>query len=74
MANEEMTYTSAITELEAIVKSIESGDVDVDVLADRVKRSAELIKFCNDRLKGTQDAVGKLLEDFDTGDDGTNED
>jgi exodeoxyribonuclease VII small subunit len=75
MESEELSYTSAITELEAIVKDIESGEVDVDALADKVKRATELIRFCNDRLKGTQDAVNKILldveatdKDEDTGD------
>jgi exodeoxyribonuclease VII small subunit len=66
MGNRKLNYTSAMTELEAIVKDIESGEVDVDVLAEKVKRSAELIKFCNERLKGTQDAVNKVLVDIET--------
>jgi exodeoxyribonuclease VII small subunit len=68
MDSEELTYKLAITELEAIVKDIESGEVDVDALAEKVKRATELIKFCNDRLKGTQDAVNKILLDVEATD------
>lgn len=68
MGNEELTYASAIAELENIVKGIESGEVDVDVLAERLKRATELIKFCNDRLKGTQEAVSKILVDMEGAD------
>jgi len=64
MRSRELTYSKAIKELETIVGDIESGEVDVDVLAEKVKRSAELIKFCSDRLKGTQDAVSKILVDI----------
>lgn len=67
MRSKEQTYSKAITELETIVAEIESGEVDVDLLAEKVKRSAELIRFCNDRLKGTQDAVGKILVGLETG-------
>lgn len=65
MATEELTYEKAITELEDIVKGIESGEVNVDLLTERLKRAAELIKFCNERLKGTQDAVSKILVDME---------
>jgi len=65
MGNKELTYASAISELEAIVNEIESGEVDVDILAGKVKRASELIKFCNVRLKGTQDEVNRILIDIE---------
>jgi len=65
MGNSELTYASAIEELETIVNDIESGEVDVDVLAAKVKRASELIKFCNERLKGTQAEVNKILVDLE---------
>lgn len=68
MRSKELTYSKAITELEKIVGDIESGEVDVDVLAEKVKRSAELIKFCSERLKGTQDAISNILVDIDADD------
>lgn len=65
MGNNELTYASAIAELETIVKEIESGEVDVDVLTGKVKRASELIRFCNDRLKGTQTDVNRILIDLE---------
>ena len=65
MGNNKLTYASAIAELETIVEEIESGEVDVDVLAGKVKRASELIRFCNDRLKGTQTEVNKILVDLE---------
>jgi exodeoxyribonuclease VII small subunit len=62
MKKDKLTYTSAITELEEIVRDIESGEVDVDVLTAKVKRASELIKFCKDSLRDTQKEVGKVLE------------
>lgn len=70
MRSKELTYTKAITELEKIVGDIESGEVDVDVLAEKVKRSAELIQFCNNRLKGAQDNVSRVLVDINAADNG----
>ena len=64
MSKSKLTYTSAITELEEIVKDIESGEIDVDVLTVKVKRASELITFCKDRLRNTQKEVEKTLVDI----------
>ena len=65
MSKSKLTYTTAITELEAIVQDIESGEIDVDVLAGKVKRASELIKYCKDRLRNTQKEVEKILVDIE---------
>jgi exodeoxyribonuclease VII small subunit len=65
MSKSKLTYTSAITELEAIVQDIESGEIDVDVLTAKVKRASELIKFCKDSLRNTQKEVEKTLVDIE---------
>lgn len=65
MSKNKLTYASAITELEEIVKDIESGEIDVDVLTEKVKRASELIKFCKDRLRNTKKAVEKTLVDIE---------
>ena len=61
MAKNKLTYTSAITELEEIVREIESGEMDVDVLTEKVRKASVLIKFCKDRLRNTQKDVEKTL-------------
>ena len=65
MRKNKLTYTSAITELEKIVEEIESGEIDVDVLTEKVKRASELIKFCKDSLRNTQKEVEKTLIDIE---------
>ena len=65
MSKKALTYNSAIEELETIVKQIEAGQVDVEILARQVKRASELIKFCNDRLKGAQQEVSHILQEMD---------
>lgn len=46
----ELTYGDALAELEDLLDELEGADVDVDVLADRVARGVELIRFCRARL------------------------
>jgi exodeoxyribonuclease VII small subunit len=62
MANrKKLTYKEAAEELEGIVAEIESEEIDVDVLAAKVKRAAWLIKTCKDRLRSTEDEVNRVL-------------
>jgi exodeoxyribonuclease VII small subunit len=62
MENE--TFTTAKKELESIVKAIESGDMDVDVLTEKVKRASELIAFCKEKLTKTESELQKILDDI----------
>lgn len=60
-----MTYSQAKKELEEIVSAIESGELDVDILTDKVKRASELISFCKDKLTKTDKELQKILEDIE---------
>ena len=60
----EVLYTDAINELEEIVSSIESEDVNVDELSVKVKRAAELIKVCKNKLQTTEEEVNSILKDI----------
>jgi exodeoxyribonuclease VII small subunit len=60
-----LTYEAAYTELAAIAKEIESETVSVDVLAQKVKRAAELITFCQTKLRTTEAEVNKIIAQMD---------
>jgi len=62
-------YKDAVEEIESIVDEIESESVDVDVLAEKVKRAAYLIKICKAKLKKTDDEVKKILKEFERGEE-----
>jgi exodeoxyribonuclease VII small subunit len=62
----ELTYSQAITELEQIIECIESEEVDVDVLADKVKRAAFLVRFCREKLRSTEEDVKNVLAEMDS--------
>jgi exodeoxyribonuclease VII small subunit len=59
---EDLGYTEAANELEAILEEIEKGDADVDVLSTRVERAALLIRHCREKLAGTELAVKRVVE------------
>ena len=61
---DEIAYADAVRELEAIVAGLEQADVDVDALAERVARAAELIKVCRDRIDRTRLEVERIVGDL----------
>jgi exodeoxyribonuclease VII small subunit len=63
--SEQMTYGAAIGELERIVAEIEGENVDVDALAEKVKRASVLIAFCRGRLRETEVEVKNVLADIE---------
>jgi exodeoxyribonuclease VII small subunit len=60
-------YAAALSELESILQNLERTDVDVDVLATQVKRAAELIAFCRDRISNARMQIEQVVADL--GDD-----
>lgn len=60
---EELTYEKAIRQLEEIVSKIESGTLDVDQLASRLKEAKEYIAYCQSVLKKVGEDVEKVLEE-----------
>jgi exodeoxyribonuclease VII small subunit len=56
-----------LSELEKIVSEIESEETDLDVLSEKVKRAAHLIKFCRARLRSTEEEVKKALSEIEEG-------
>lgn len=64
--SQEITYTEAFEELQQIVNEIESGEISVDELSQKVKRAASLIKICQDKLILTEKDVHTLLTEVET--------
>lgn len=64
MANE-ISYTDALAELESILSAIEEEQVDVDDLALKVKRSAELIRLCRSRIEAATIEVEAIVDEME---------
>jgi len=60
-----LTYSQAIGELEKIINEIEAESVDVDILAEKVKRATYLIKLCKSNLRTTEEEVKKVLSEME---------
>jgi len=59
------TYNEAVEKLKSIVEDIERGELDVDVLSEKVKEATRLIKLCKEKLFKADEEVKKILEELD---------
>lgn len=57
-------YADALRELDAILRELEASDVDVDRLAERVSRAAELIALCRDKVSTAQMQIDQVTTDI----------
>ena len=59
-------YAEAQRELDAILAELERSDVDVDRLAERVQRAAELIRLCRERIGAARVHIEQVVAELDT--------
>lgn len=57
----EVGYGAALAELEGILDELEDDAIDVDVLAARVRRAAELIRLCRRRITAARMEVEQVV-------------
>lgn len=59
----EMTYESALAELQDIVSQMQEDVVNVEGLSEKAKRANELIKYCQSRLRKIEEEVNGLFDE-----------
>ena len=67
-AVEELTYKEASTELERIIRSLESGDMELEESLESYTRGVELLKSLRSHLADADQKVQVLLKDVDGND------
>jgi exodeoxyribonuclease VII small subunit len=60
-----VTYNEAVQELETILRSLETDQVDVDDLTARAERSAELIRLCRHKLRHAEASLDRVFDSLD---------
>ena len=65
MTKEKISYDKAVQEIESILEKIESGDLGVDELAEKVKRVSALLKICREKLRKTEEEIDQILGEED---------
>jgi len=62
MSKTEISYKDAVREIEEIIRKIESGELNVDELTDKVKRASALLEICRKKLKIADEEISKIIE------------
>lgn len=57
----ELTYAQSVSELEAILRMMQSDNCDIDHLAAYTRRATELLKACRSRLTATEEELRDIL-------------
>ncbi|MCD6355635.1 MAG: exodeoxyribonuclease VII small subunit [Prolixibacteraceae bacterium] len=65
MTTKKVSYNEAMAEIEEILEKIENEELDVDELAEKVKRVSVLLKICKDKLHKTNEQVEQVLKEME---------
>ena len=63
MDTKKETYSQAMERLEKIVNQIDNNELEIDMLAEKIKEANEIIAFCSDKLTKADREIEKLLSE-----------
>ena len=58
-------YAAALAELDDILHELDGDEIDVDVLGARVRRAAELLRVCRDRISSARFEVEQVVAELE---------
>jgi exodeoxyribonuclease VII small subunit len=61
----EIKYEEAMNELNQILEEVDNQEIKIDELVKKVRRGAELIKFCKKKLTEIEMEVTDVLDDLE---------
>ena len=65
MEKKKLTYKEAVKEVEEILEKLENEELDVDELSVKIKRVSQLLKYCKDKLAGTEKEIKGIIEEME---------
>ena len=60
----DVKYSKAIERLDEIIAKIESDEIDVDELSQRVKEAVSLVKLCKAKIDKAEMEVRQVVDEF----------
>lgn len=61
----ELSYNQAVSELDAILRNMQSDACDIDTLTVYTRRATELLRECRARLTATDQELRTILADLE---------
>ncbi len=63
MSKKTLNYKAAMEELQELVAQLEANAIGIDELAEKIKRAADLIAFCQKKLRTTEKVMETLFDE-----------
>lgn len=64
-SDRDLKFGEALEELEAILRRVEEEEIDIDSLADELKRAAELLEVCRGKIKKAEVEVTQIVQSLE---------
>jgi exodeoxyribonuclease VII small subunit len=62
---QEMRFGAAVEELESILGRIESEEIDIDDLAEELKKAAALLELCRGKIRRAEVEVTQIVQSLE---------
>ena len=71
----DLKFGEAMAELEEILRRIEGEEVDIDELAEELRKASQLLELCRGKIRKAELEVTQIVQSIDGGadDDGASE-
>jgi len=63
--SKELGFGDAMEELEAILRRVEGEEIDIDSLAEELRRAAELLEVCRGKIKKAEVEVSQIVQSLE---------
>ncbi len=62
---EQLAFGDAVEQLEEILRGIEGDEIDVDRLAEELRRATQLLEVCRGRIRKAEVEVRQIVDQLD---------
>ncbi|HVR95443.1 MAG TPA: exodeoxyribonuclease VII small subunit [Thermoanaerobaculia bacterium] len=70
MNTEQPSFGAAMQELEGILERIEGEEIDIDRLAEELRRAAQLLDLCRGKIRKAEVEVTQIVQSLEDDGDG----
>jgi exodeoxyribonuclease VII small subunit len=63
--SQELGFGAAMEELEAILGRVESDEIDIDELAEELKRATKLLELCRQKIRKAELEVTQIVQSLE---------
>jgi exodeoxyribonuclease VII small subunit len=60
--SEDLSFSKALQELEAILQRIDNDSIDIDALAGELRRATDLLEICRGKIRKAEVEVNQIVQ------------